>query len=141
MELYELGIGLPVLSIAALMELLDDNIEPHRQADRARLARQARRHWSGPAPGPGVSSRAGALGAASGPRSTPRRRSCGSGTGSGGVDLGDHLLPHYRRGAAGAGRRPQGPSVRPSRRASYAIGALCSSGTAIPLVGVALLAN
>jgi hypothetical protein len=26
------GIGLPVLSIAALMELLDDNSEPHRQA-------------------------------------------------------------------------------------------------------------
>jgi hypothetical protein len=38
MELSELGIGLPVLSIAALMELLDDNIEPQRQADRARLA-------------------------------------------------------------------------------------------------------
>jgi hypothetical protein len=36
MELDELGTGLSVLSIAALMEPLDDNIEPRRQADRAR---------------------------------------------------------------------------------------------------------
>jgi len=77
-ELSELGIGLTVLSIAALMDLPANSLEPYRQADRARLARQARRHWSGPAPGPGMSRRAGALGAAPGPRSTPWRRSCGS---------------------------------------------------------------
>jgi hypothetical protein len=35
MELYELGMALSVVLIAALMDLLDANTEPHRQAERA----------------------------------------------------------------------------------------------------------
>jgi hypothetical protein len=142
MELSELGIGLPVLSIAALMELLDDNIEPQRQADRARLAGRPVGTGQARPQGP---ARAVARGRSAPPRVYDRR------LGGAAVDreLEAAVLTSVTtccrttsgRGAAGAGRRPQGPSVRPSRPASYAIGALCSSGTAIPLVGVALLAN
>jgi hypothetical protein len=48
MELYESAMAPSVVLIAAVMDLLDTNSEPHRKAKRARLARQACWHRPGP---------------------------------------------------------------------------------------------
>jgi hypothetical protein len=143
MQLDELGMALPALLIAAVMDLLEPNSEPHRKALHARLARQARRHRPGP--------RTNARRLEQRWRHRPRPKPTTDAWASHPMDregitpvltCGDHQLPHHdRRGAAIAGRRPeahrstqQGPPATPS-------GALCSTGAAIPLPAVALLAS
>ena len=48
MELHESAMAPSVVLIAAVMDLLEPNSEPHRKAERACLARQACRHRPGP---------------------------------------------------------------------------------------------
>ena len=48
MELHESAMAPSVVLIAAVMDLLEPNSEPHRKAEHARLARQACRHRPGP---------------------------------------------------------------------------------------------
>jgi len=105
MELYELGMALATERIA----------EPRREAEHAAL------------PGRPVGSGPGAHNRRLGGTPVDRER------GTALLTRDEHLLPHHhRREAAKVGPRPQGPPVRPSRPASDAIGALCSSSTAIP---------
>ena len=138
MELYELGMALSVVLIAAFMDLLDAS-EPHQEAERARLARQARRHRSGPrTKAPRVQQRERSrrrpepttdAGAA---RPVDRER--------GTVVLTWVTTSYHTTTGREQPEQAAAPETYRSAQAgpaSHAIGALCSTGAAIPLPAVA----
>jgi hypothetical protein len=139
MELDELGIALSVLLIAAVMDLLDADIEPHREAERARLARQARRHRSGPrTKAPRVEQRRRARRRPEPTTDALAARPVDRERGNSRVDLGD-----YSCRTTTGGEQPEQAAAREAHwsaqagRASHAIGARCSTGAAIALAAIA----
>jgi hypothetical protein len=132
MKLYESAIAPLVVLIAAVMELLEPK---QRATPEKRACPPCPAGLSAP---PGSPHQGPTPGATLVPSAPPQAYDRGLGITS--VDR-EGITPVLTRGgAARAGRRPEAHRSAQQGPASYPIGALCSTGPAIPLV-VALLVS